>query len=537
MPRCSALVLALTLGTPAHAAVLFTADFGTGQEALDAAADGDVVIVDSDIGCLDLDTRVFLIGGGGTVSCGGTFTDAITLGRGASGSRLLDLEVVAAGVADEAIQAEADDVIVAGCTLTGFDSGVRVRFGQRWQIVDNTITTTSLPTDRFDGGIVLNTDALQIRVEDNVIDAVGNGVVVHDGGNDGPLVDVAVRRYVVTTGPGGVGVVLRADFPGAIVRDVRVVDNDLRSSETPIELQAGSATYRQGSLTYGTDPAADGELFDLLLRDNLFGTSMDTFGACADGTATLELTRLNPGAPIAIGLASPGSFTLPSTACAGLTLDLAGSDVGLVGMYTASADGTLSVTPSLDAADCDKVLQAVDMTSCEASNVAEFGRTAFVTSARYTGDLGGLDGADEICNDHAAAAGLPGSYRAWLSDSTGSPSTRFTPSADPYRRVDGTPIAESWTDLTDGDLLTSLSMDEYGDLVVDDGSNDWAWTATAFDGTGPVGSTCGQWDTADGSSQGRKGDLHSRASNWSSNSNPGSFNCLTQTAHLYCFQQ
>ena len=32
----------------------------------------------------------------------------------------------------------------------------------------------------------------------------------------------------------------------------------------------------------------------------------------------------------------------------------------------------------------------------------------FVTSKRYDGNLGGVEGANEICQKHAEAAGLPG---------------------------------------------------------------------------------------------------------------------------------
>ena len=49
--------LALT-SVDANAAVLFTSDFTTGQEAIDAAGDGDVVIVDNEISCIDIDTRI-----------------------------------------------------------------------------------------------------------------------------------------------------------------------------------------------------------------------------------------------------------------------------------------------------------------------------------------------------------------------------------------------------------------------------------------------------------------------------------------------
>jgi hypothetical protein len=42
-------------------------------------------------------------------------------------------------------------------------------------------------------------------------------------------------------------------------------------------------------------------------------------------------------------------------------------------------------------------------------------RILFITSTRHTGDLGGLAGADQICNKFAAQQdGLTGTYRAWL---------------------------------------------------------------------------------------------------------------------------
>src|SRR5438445_512912 len=40
---------------------------------------------------------------------------------------------------------------------------------------------------------------------------------------------------------------------------------------------------------------------------------------------------------------------------------------------------------------------------------------AFVSSAIVTGNLGGLTGADALCNDLAKKAGLGGTYVAWIS--------------------------------------------------------------------------------------------------------------------------
>ena len=89
----------------------------------------------------------------------------------------------------------------------------------------------------------------------------------------------------------------------------------------------------------------------------------------------------------------------------------------------------------------------------------------FLTSATYTGNLraeasavglgtfgSGLEAGDALCQRLATAAALPGIYKAWLSDLTGSPSTRLTQWLGGYTRVDGVRVADSWADLTDGDL-------------------------------------------------------------------------------------
>ncbi|MBN9163842.1 MAG: hypothetical protein J0I07_22935 [Myxococcales bacterium] len=86
----------------------------------------------------------------------------------------------------------------------------------------------------------------------------------------------------------------------------------------------------------------------------------------------------------------------------------------------------------------------------------------FVTSTSYDGNLGGLSGADAKCQVHADAAGLSGTFKAWLSDATGSPSTRFTRSADPYALVDGTVIADDYAELTSGSLQHPIDKTETG---------------------------------------------------------------------------
>ena len=118
-----------------------------------------------------------------------------------------------------------------------------------------------------------------------------------------------------------------------------------------------------------------------------------------------------------------------------------------------------------------------DGDGCSLSCTIEF-KTVFLTSTSFNGNLGGLEGADAKCNDLAAEAGLPGSYKAWLSDSSTSVSQRFSHTG-PYILVDGTPVADSWSDLTDGYIINRISRDEKNAPYA---SEQLVWTNTLPDG-------------------------------------------------------
>lgn len=158
-------------------------------------------------------------------------------------------------------------------------------------------------------------------------------------------------------------------------------------------------------------------------------------------------------------------------------------------------------------------------------------RTVFLTNEVFTGDLGGLAGADAQCQRLADGAGLGGVYRAWLSDATASPSTRFVRGQAPYVLVDGTPIADDWADLVDGEL-------EYGINVVQDGSFAFdpieAWTNTdvAGDAIDPSLS-CEGWRSAEAPPVGGFGDSTAFRDTWT---RKDVTNCNT-LLRLYCFQQ
>jgi hypothetical protein len=142
---------------------------------------------------------------------------------------------------------------------------------------------------------------------------------------------------------------------------------------------------------------------------------------------------------------------------------------------------------------------------------------------------GGLAGADQLCNDAAAGAGLPGTYFAWLSTTAVSPPDRFMQSTGPYKRVDGTTIAANWADLIDGTIDATISLDENGNAV--DGNDD-VWTGTAGNGAGYDDSTCGDWTSSSGFAI-TGGTGYNTSGLWT---DAGRYTCEI-SGHLYCFQQ
>jgi hypothetical protein len=106
---------------------------------------------------------------------------------------------------------------------------------------------------------------------------------------------------------------------------------------------------------------------------------------------------------------------------------------------------------------------------------------AFVTSSFHGANMGGLAGADLICQQRAAAGGLNGVWKGWISTSSGSPSTRFTRATGAYKRIDGQVLANSWTDLTTLGLQSALMIDEFGAAI--NGQIYGVFTQTNADGT------------------------------------------------------
>jgi hypothetical protein len=141
------------------------------------------------------------------------------------------------------------------------------------------------------------------------------------------------------------------------------------------------------------------------------------------------------------------------------------------------------------ASACDLAANA-DMTVGTTFNGANY---VFVTSQTYRTDLG-LAGYDRVCNERARTAGLPGSYLAWLSTTTGNAVDRFS-TARGFIRVDGRPFADT---LEPGaPVYFPPALDEFGVA-----STPWPGSVmTGSDDRGRLvrGENCSDWSMVGGS--------------------------------------
>jgi LPXTG-motif cell wall-anchored protein len=142
----------------------------------------------------------------------------------------------------------------------------------------------------------------------------------------------------------------------------------------------------------------------------------------------------------------------------------------------------------------------------------------FVSSTVSKGNLGGLAGADAICQSLGAAA-FPGSgpWVAWLSDST--PTHARDRIAQPgaggaYVRATrpNHVIATSLADLTDGSLAHAVVLDETGHPR---GGAYFVWTGSTSSGRYFAGhGDCNSWTSDSGSFEGGVGSTRSTGKWW-----------------------
>ena len=183
---------------------------------------------------------------------------------------------------------------------------------------------------------------------------------------------------------------------------------------------------------------------------------------------------------------------------------------------------------------------------------------SFITSTSGSGNIAtwpdvvsagpatGLVAADVVCQARAEAAGLPGTFKAWLSDDNDDAYCRMyglkgkkaancgqsslPASAGPWVRTDGAPFAEVINKLTDSlAVLTPARFDENGNESI----FSYYYSGTGADGVAvPGGNNCSGWTDGTGGGRGWIGSMVGTYRAWSDDT----FDLCSDSLRLLCMQ-
>lgn len=161
----------------------------------------------------------------------------------------------------------------------------------------------------------------------------------------------------------------------------------------------------------------------------------------------------------------------------------------------------------------------------------------FLSSQTYTGNLGGISGANSQCNALATRAGLSGQWNAWLSTQTNPILTRIDPSL-PAELINGTQIADSIQAMVDcpnnSCLKSPIQIDENGTLVSASFVLPNTWTGTPHAGSDiPSGDACSDWSLGTKNGTALGGNFVTVTTHWTQNATA----TCDQPKRLYCYSK
>jgi hypothetical protein len=162
---------------------------------------------------------------------------------------------------------------------------------------------------------------------------------------------------------------------------------------------------------------------------------------------------------------------------------------------------------------------------------------AFITSNTFRpSDAEGLMGADSLCANEAAQAGLAGSWKALLATSTAAAASRFAGYSGNYRRPDGIVIGSSAAIMSGSALQSGIwqtASGLYQPTATGVGSNEhlvFAGSVTP-DVAGTAATTCNDWTSSGGTAS--AGKMNYASTKWWD----GSFaQACGTSARTYCLQ-
>lgn len=322
----------------------------------------------------------------------------------------------------------------------------------------------------------------------------GSGLVLQNSGGDNVTVSGDGSYTFPTSVPSGaayrVTVLSQPTSPWQTCT-VASGSGTVSNSDVSVAVSCTTNTYSIGGTVSGLSGAG------LVLRN---GT--DNLAVSASGSFTFG-TKVASGATYAVAVASQPS----------------GQTCSVI-----NASGTVRNAAVINVA-----------VTCDSSKIV------FVTSKLYLPTFGGARRADSLCQGLATAAGLGGTFMAWVSDSTTSPAMRFSKSTAPYKLVNGTVVwPNGWTTLTTFGVYPSAPINVTELNTPAPASTPWltynflVWTGTNSDGTAVAGQDyCANWTSTSGSSV--EGRSDSATPYWTDFAVGGV--CGNGSAPLYCFQQ
>jgi hypothetical protein len=165
-------------------------------------------------------------------------------------------------------------------------------------------------------------------------------------------------------------------------------------------------------------------------------------------------------------------------------------------------------------------------------------KIVFVTQGTWKGNLGGIAGADQKCQQEAQTAGLQGTFVAWLSDGNINAKDHIDCRDDKrYVLPNGTVVADNCSDLLDGNIDNPINV--YANGQPAGGKN--VWTGTIPTGIGAIYYNCGGWTLSTNTADGHYGKSNITSSSTSAGWT-GSYTVYytnmgcASTLGLYCFQ-
>jgi len=273
------------------------------------------------------------------------------------------------------------------------------------------------------------------------------------------------------------------DEPGTAPPTTAPTTGDSPSTgEAPSTGDTEVGTVATGDLSSTGTPMAqcgDGVVEGDETCDDGFGANKDTI-AC---TATCQNGRCGDGHVQAV----------LGEACddGDANVDIPGYDQCSTGCALGAHCGDGVIQPEAGE-ECEPSMNPGEMSNCPAM-CQHAPRLVFLTSETFTGNLGGLAGADQRCNELAAASLLEGSFRAWLLVDGQTLAARFpefsgVPTAWNFMSMGNELLAKNFEQLVSQGPAGPLAYTEQGEAFTES----YVWTNITAAGL-TAGGDCGQW--------------------------------------------